>query len=532
MKESTTDALLPKIVWPDVRASLRSRLLDRLILLTGRKKWWASAAVVQERARKLALRPAPHHPVRLARNIKTDLRFAEGWPVYHIEATRSAGALHHVVFLHGGAYVHEIVATHWSFVSHLANETNAHCVVPIYPLAPRGTAKEVVPATGRILRDLIETVGQQNVTVVGNSAGGGLSLAAAQWLRDAGHPQPNSLILICPGVDGALTQCTPADPAHDVMQDVPGMLEAFRMYAGGLNVAHPFVSPSNAQLDGLAPMLMFTGTHDLYHPDIVAFANKAAAAGVPVEMHVRNGLPHNYPLLPTPEGREARAIIARAVAGLTNPAGPEVAGTAKAKHLAKSLFSRRAAQYEATFAGRHSARMKKAALACLVEPLQGAVLDVGCGPGILLQTLAASYPELKLAGLDIAPEMIRIATERLGKRAEIKLGDAESLPWQDAAFDYIFCVDSFHHYPNPRRALSEFHRVLKPDGKVVLADPTAPLPFRSVMNCLVRFLRLGDMRIYDKEELTTLFDSCRFQPLHWRTAGSWGFVASARSVVR
>src|SRR5262245_36536544 len=98
------------------------------------------------------------------------------------------------------------------------------------------------------------------------------------------------------------------------MQDVPGMLEAFRMYAGDLDVAHPFVSPLNGDFDGLAPMLIFTGTHDLYHPDIVTLANKAARAGVSVEMHVRNGLPHNYPLLPTPEGREARGIIAGAIA--------------------------------------------------------------------------------------------------------------------------------------------------------------------------------------------------------------------------
>jgi monoterpene epsilon-lactone hydrolase len=93
------------------------------------------------------------------------------------------------------------------------------------------------------------------------------------------------------------------------MQDVPGMIEAFRMYAGDLDVTHPFVSPLNANFDGLAPMLIFISTHDLYHPDIVTLANKATRAGVPVEMHVQNGLQHNYPLLPTPEGREARASL-------------------------------------------------------------------------------------------------------------------------------------------------------------------------------------------------------------------------------
>src|SRR5262249_31616016 len=118
------NALLPKVVWPDVQPSLRSRLLDHLVLLTGRKKWWASAAVVQERARRLALRPAPHRPVRLGRHVKVDLRFAEGWPVYHVEPARGGSVRHHVIFLHGGAYVHEIVGTHWSFIAYLVEETN------------------------------------------------------------------------------------------------------------------------------------------------------------------------------------------------------------------------------------------------------------------------------------------------------------------------------------------------------------------------------------------------------------------------
>ena len=114
-----------KVVWPDARPSLQSRLMDRLILLSGRRKWWASAAAVRERALRLALRPAPHHPVRLRRNLKIDLRFAEGWPVYHIEAAGSSRARHHVIFLHGGAYVHEIVGSHWRFLYHLVDEANA-----------------------------------------------------------------------------------------------------------------------------------------------------------------------------------------------------------------------------------------------------------------------------------------------------------------------------------------------------------------------------------------------------------------------
>jgi epsilon-lactone hydrolase len=331
------NALSPRVIWPDAEPSLLSRLIDRFVLLTGRKKWWASAETVRERTRKLALRPAPHCPPGLGRNVRVDLHFAEGWPVYHVEPAGSGNVQHHVIFLHGGAYVHEIVGSHWKLVRYLAEKTNAHCVVPIYPLAPRGSAKEVVPATGRIVRDLIESAGAQNVTLVGNSAGGGLSLAAAQWLLDAGGPQPNGLILICPGVDGTLRRCTPSHAARDVMQDIPGMIEAFRLYAGGLNVAHPYVSPLNGRFAGLAPMLIFTGTHDLYHPDIISLANAAARSGVPVELHVRNGLPHNYPLLPTPEGRAAREIVARAVARFAVRADRQLAAASSCRQSSAGL---------------------------------------------------------------------------------------------------------------------------------------------------------------------------------------------------
>jgi acetyl esterase/lipase len=61
-------------------------------------------------------------------------------------------------------------------------------------------------------------------------------------------------------------------------------------------------------------MIVFSGTHDLLYPDSVDLAARARIAGVPVELHLRKGQPHNYVVMPTPEGRQARAIIVRAVA--------------------------------------------------------------------------------------------------------------------------------------------------------------------------------------------------------------------------
>jgi acetyl esterase/lipase len=167
---------------------------------------------------------------------------------------------------------------------------------------------------GDLLRKLIADAGHAKVTVIGNSAGAGLGLAAAQWLRDSGYQQPSGLVLISPGLNASVNH--PEQKmiaARDPIQDIPGVIEVGRLYAGDLDVAHPYVSPLNGDMHGLAPMIIFSGTLDLHHPDSIDLAVKARASGVPVEFHLRKGQPHNYAAMPTPEGREARAIILRAL---------------------------------------------------------------------------------------------------------------------------------------------------------------------------------------------------------------------------
>jgi monoterpene epsilon-lactone hydrolase len=134
-----------------------------------------------------------------------------------------------------------------------------------------------------------------------------------------GAKGPLQIVASAPGVDASISRPEHmAIAARDPVRDIPGIIEAGRLYAGGLDVAHPYVSPLNGDFRGLAPMIVFTGTLDLLYPDSIELADKARAAGVPIELYLRQGQPHNYAGMPTPEGRQARAIILRAVAqGLT-----------------------------------------------------------------------------------------------------------------------------------------------------------------------------------------------------------------------
>jgi monoterpene epsilon-lactone hydrolase len=317
--EISSTQQIQELLPDNARPSWQSRCINHLLRLLPIKKRTASAAAVQEHVRKLALRPASYEPTGLGRRVEVTLKNVAGWPVYYTAPSANPEIGDYVVFLHGGGYINEIVRAHWRFVGYLTRNARVRCVVPIYPLAPRATAKDVVPATGELLRKLLEDAGPAKVTVVGNSAGAGLGLAAAQWLRDCGYRQPDGLVLISPGVDASINRPEHmAIAAHDPMQDIPGIIEAGRLYAGDLDVTHPYVSPLNGEFRGLAPMIIFSGTLDLLYPDSIEMAAKARAAGVPVELHLRQGQPHNYAGMPTPEGRQAREIILRTVAqGLT-----------------------------------------------------------------------------------------------------------------------------------------------------------------------------------------------------------------------
>lgn len=91
------------------------------------------------------------------------------------------------------------------------------------------------------------------------------------------------------------------------------------------------------------------------------------------------------------------------------------------------------------------------------------VLDVGCGPGPDIETIAAEGHAV--TGLDITQSFLTEATERVPAGTFVR-GDMRSLPFQDASFDGIWASASFHHVPRPeaRETLRDCRRVLRPGG--------------------------------------------------------------------
>ena len=132
-----------------------------------------------------------------------------------------------------------------------------------------------------------------------------------------------------------------------------------------------------------------------------------------------------------------------------------------------------------------------------LTPAVPAAAEIGCGTGYWLRAFLehASF----MAGLEPSERMLARARVRAPK-AHLIRGRAEVLPWRDASFDRLFCVNALHHFQDRAQFFAEARRVLKPGGAVMTIgkDPHTGR---------------DDWWVYDYFEGTRAFDEARFAPV-------------------
>lgn len=160
------------------------------------------------------------------------------------------------------------------------------------------------------------------------------------------------------------------------------------------------------------------------------------------------------------------------------------------------------------------------------------VLDLGCGTGEMLRLLRREHPRTILYGLDLSPEMIRMAEKKQILYADFRVGDAECLPYPDQSFDAVLCIQSFHHYPNAEKVLEEVYRVLRHGGRFLLYDMYVKNRWiRQLENrFLLKWLRMGDVHTYGRREICRLMEDTGFKQVYWNRIHPVMFFCKGRKI--
>lgn len=284
--------------------SLRSRLIEWVLWRIRVKKMFDTQGL---RERVLKSRPKNASPPRsLYRRFDVLETQQDGRPVFTLRRKQSTNDAKTVLYLHGGAYVYEMMSMQWTMLGKLIDRADICFTVPIFPLAPEHTVEEILPFVRSTYDSLRQQAGTKPAIILADSAGGGLAVALAQQLRDAGEPQPKSLILLSPWLDVTCSASTQVEfEKLDPVLASAGLREEGRWYAGNLQPTDSRVSPLFGDLTSLPPMLVLSGTHDLLHADATRLQMKLAAAPGAVHLETYKNMLHVWPSMPIPEAKQA-----------------------------------------------------------------------------------------------------------------------------------------------------------------------------------------------------------------------------------
>lgn len=148
----------------------------------------------------------------------------------------------------------------------------------------------------------------------------------------------------------------------------------------------------------------------------------------------------------------------------------------------------------------------RAAIKTLLPHPRAHVLDVACGTGGFIRALLNSEPSLFITGVDYTPAMLAEAEIKFQKNHSVRIlhSVAEKLAVQEQ-FDYVYCLDSFHHFQHADEVLEEMCRVLKPFGTILILDPIFDGWKKIVMSIAILFL--GEAHIFKRttNDLHALF---------------------------
>jgi acetyl esterase/lipase len=219
-----------------------------------------------------------------------------------------------VIYLHGGAYVHGFQSFHWRFLKTIMKKTGWNIIAPDYPLLPESSSKAMYAMIQETYQYLLDHENPKTILFMGDSAGGGLALGFAQWLKLEKMRTPDTIILLSPWLDVTMTdpKIKNIEP-YDPILNVEALRQIGLMLASNENQQHYLFSPLYGDLKDIGKIFIFSGTYDLLYVDALSLSQYLARKNITHQLFASESMVHTFMFFGLPESNEVIKLITQAM---------------------------------------------------------------------------------------------------------------------------------------------------------------------------------------------------------------------------
>jgi len=193
-----------------------------------------------------------------------------------------------------------------------------------------------------------------------------------------------------------------------------------------------------------------------------------------------------------------------------------------------SEYSKLAPEYDKRWSFYTTATLRETLKRLEIKPTDR-LLDLGCGTGSLLKAISTHYPLVRMVGVDLSIEMLKVACNKQIKRCSLVAGQVRRLPFHSKSFDIIVSCNAFHYWRRPEECLSEIARVLKPQGKIVITDWCDDYIACKICDLFLRMFNRAHFKTYGQDTCERLLQNTGYDNIQierYKISWLWGLMTA------
>lgn len=231
----------------------------------------------------------------------------DGCKCVYTKSTKVQKPKFHIIYFHGGSYHMPAIRVHWHMIESILSRVRAELTFVNYPLSPEHSCMDAIKMASHAY-NYVASNHSENIVLMGDSAGGGLALALAQYLhKNRVKPAPKKLVLLSPWLDVSMDNDISGDLAkRDLLLDVNMLKTMGKQYARDMDTHNYLCSPLyGSKLKKLNEVAVFIGTNDILYAQAQELKKRMKRAKPPLSYYEYEDMPHVWMGYPIPEAKQA-----------------------------------------------------------------------------------------------------------------------------------------------------------------------------------------------------------------------------------